>query len=94
VVVFHVMHEDEIEFRFQDNTLFKGLEIDREVLTEPRALRAAYLEAKDRFVEKVRRCCSSTGIDYVPISTADPLDAALSSYLAFRQKTLGAVRRA
>ncbi len=94
VVVFHVMHADEIEFPFKDNTLFKGLETERELLTEPRALRKAYLAAKDAFVDRVRRCCATCGIDYVPISTADPLDAALSSYLAFRQKTLSAVRRA
>jgi len=94
VVVFHVMHEHEIDFPFTDNTQFEGLETDDSVLTEPRALRKAYLEAKDAFVDEVRRCCSSAGIDYVPLSTADPLDAALSGYLAFRRKTLtGAKRR-
>jgi len=93
VVVFQVMHEHEIDFPFQDNTLFKGLEIEQELLTEPRALRKAYLEAKDEFVDKVRRCCATAGIDYIPLSTADSLDAALASYLAFRQRTLGLVRR-
>jgi uncharacterized protein (DUF58 family) len=94
VVVFHVMHEHEITFPFQDNTLFRGLELDRELLTEPRALRKAYLQAKDEFVDQVRRACANTGIDYVPLSTASPLDAALAGYLAFRQKTIRAVHRA
>lgn len=93
VVVFHVMHEHEHTFPFEDNTLFKGLETDVQVLTEPRALRTAYLEAKDRFCHAVRRTCATSGIDYVPLSTADPLDSALSSYLAFRQRTMRAVRR-
>lgn len=93
VVVFHVMHEHEINFPFTDNTQFEGLETDDKVLTEPRALRKAYMEAKDEFIDQVRRCCSSSGIDYVQLSTADPLDAALSSYLAFRQKTLSGTRR-
>ena len=87
VVVLHVMHEDELEFPFQDNTLFRGLEIDREVLTEPRALRQAYLEAVGRFLGRVRRLCAAGGIDYMLMSTSDPLDAALASYLAFRQRT-------
>ena len=87
VVVFHVMHEDELEFPFQDNTLFRGLEIEREVLTEPRALRQAYLEAVGRFLGRVRRLCAMNGIDYMLMSTSDPLDAALASYLAFRQRT-------
>ena len=45
VVVFHVMHHDELEFPFQENTLFRGIEVDAELHTEPRALRKSYLEA-------------------------------------------------
>jgi uncharacterized protein (DUF58 family) len=87
------MHEHELDFPFQDNTLFRGLEIDRELLTEPRALRKAYLESKDRFVAQVRNRCATLGIDYVLMSTAEPIDAALSSYLAFRQQKSQSVRR-
>lgn len=94
VVVFQVLHADEVEFPFTDNTQFEGLEMDAKLLTEPRSLRKAYLEAKDAFCEKVRRTCATSGIDYVLVSTADPLDAALAGYLAFRQKTMKAVRRA
>ena len=93
VVVFQVMHHDELEFPFQDNVLFRGLEIDRQVLTEPRALRKAYLEAVERFLARVRKSCADNGIDYVLLSTAQPLDAALASYLAFRRRTGRATRR-
>ena len=93
VVVFHVMHHDELEFPFQDNVLFRGLEIDRQVLTEPRALRRAYLEAVERFLGRVRKTCANNGIDYMLLSTRQPLDAALASYLAFRQRTARAVLR-
>ena len=88
VVVFHLLHNDELTFPFQENTLFRGLEEDVQVLTEPRALRKSYLEALDRFLGGVRRCCASCGIDYVQVNTREPLDAALSAYLAFRQRTL------
>jgi uncharacterized protein (DUF58 family) len=87
VVVFQVMHEDELQFPFQDNTLFRGLEVEREVLTEPRALRKAYLEAAEAFLARVRGLCTAVGVDYVLLSTGDPLDAALSSYLALRKRT-------
>lgn len=92
VVVFHVMHEDELTFPFQDNTLFRGLEDNIQLHTEPRALRKSYLEAVDRFREEVRKTCASFGIDYVQMSTSDPLDAALAGYLAFRQKTAKQIR--
>ena len=93
VVVLQVMHHDELEFPFQDNTLFRGLEIDRQILTEPRALRKAYLESVERFLGRVRKACANNGIDYMLLSTQQPLDAALSSYLAFRQRTARAVVR-
>ena len=82
------MHDDELTFPFQDNTLFRGLETSDQLLTEPRTLRTSYLEALERFMADVRKCCSKCGIDYVPVSTKDSLDAVLSGYLAYRQKTM------
>ncbi|MCR9115869.1 MAG: DUF58 domain-containing protein [bacterium] len=87
VVVFHVMHDDEINFPFKDVTLFKGLESDASLHTEPRALRRSYIEAVQRYLADVRKACAGAGIDHVLMNTNDPLDAALASYLAFRQKT-------
>ena len=86
VIVFHVLHDDELTFPFQDNTLFKGLESPVQLHTEPRALRRGYLEAMERFLADVRRICASAGVDYVLMNTKEPLDAVLGSYLAFRQK--------
>jgi uncharacterized protein (DUF58 family) len=93
VVIFHVLHDDELNFNFQDNTLFRGLEVDVELLAEPRALRKSYLEVLDRYLAQVRKCCADTGVDYVQMSTHDPLDAALSSYLAFRDRTIRSAHR-
>jgi uncharacterized protein (DUF58 family) len=86
VIVFHVMHEHELTFPFQENTLFKGLENDLQLHTEPRALRASYLEAVDRFLKQVRKICAGMGVDYVLLDTGKSLEVALTSYLAFRQK--------
>jgi len=87
VVVFHLMHEHELTFPFQDNTRFKGLETPVELLTEPRALRDSYLQAVDRFQAEVRKACASSGIDYVLMNTKEPLHTVLANYLAFRQRT-------
>ncbi len=86
VIVFHVMHDDELTFPFQDNTLFRGLEEPIQLHTEPRALRRGYLEAVERFQADVRKTCASAGVDYVLMNTKEPLDAVLGSYLSFRQK--------
>ncbi len=91
VVVLHVMDADELEFPFQGNTMFKGLEATGELMIEPRALRKGYLDAVDEFCTEVKRKCIANQIDYKLISTADRLDAALLAFLAARA---AAVRKA
>ena len=86
VVVFHVMHHDEIEFPFQENTLFKGMEVDAQLHTEPRALRDSYLAAVDEYMKKIKSVCAGAGIDHVLLDTSKPLDGVLTSYLNFRAK--------
>ena len=93
MVVFHVMHNDELTFPFDDNTLFRGLEENVQLHTEPRALRRSYLDAIERFQADVRKTCASAGVDYVLMNTNDPLDAVLGSYLTFRQKIRRNVRQ-
>jgi uncharacterized protein (DUF58 family) len=87
VIVFHVLHEDELTFPFEDTTLFRGMEADAELQTDPKALRRSYLEIFGRYLENVRKLCSSQGVDYVQLNTAEPLDAALAAYLVLRQRT-------
>jgi len=84
VIVLHVMDQDELEFPFQGNTMFRGLEGMGNVMIEPRALRQGYLEAVERFCREVKRKCVASRIDYKLISTADHLDAALLAFLAAR----------
>ncbi|MFW6061575.1 MAG: DUF58 domain-containing protein [Planctomycetota bacterium] len=91
VIVLHVLDEDELNFPFQGNTMFRGLEQMGTLTVEPRALREGYLDALNRFCNEVKRKCVANRIDYKLISTADHLDAALLSFLAARAQ---AVRKA
>ncbi|MCB9852704.1 MAG: DUF58 domain-containing protein [Phycisphaerales bacterium] len=85
VVVFHVLDHDERTFPFLDNTLFEGIEAtDQQVLVDPQALKAAYLDALAAHETRIRRACSNSRIEFVSLSTADPLDVALRAYLAAR----------
>ncbi|MCB9850439.1 MAG: DUF58 domain-containing protein [Phycisphaerales bacterium] len=85
VLVLHVLDRDELEFPFTDRTLFEGMEeVDLEVLTDPQALRTAYLERVQAFVSQMRSACLNNRVDYALISTADPLDVALTRFLADR----------
>ena len=84
VIVLHVMDQDELEFPFQGNTMFRGLEEMGNVMIEPRALRQGYLDAGDRFCREVKRKGIASRVDYKLISTSDHLDAALLAFLAAR----------
>jgi len=85
VLVMHVLDHDELEFPFADRTLFEGLEAaDQEVLTDPQALRRSYLNAVQGFIRKLRGVCLDQRIDYALMSTADPIDVALTTFLATR----------
>ena len=84
VIVFHVLDGAEIDFPFRQTTLFRGLEQLPDVLTDPRALRKAYLDEFGRFLQQVRKGCRSQHIDYVLMRTDQSLEIALSSYLASR----------
>ncbi|MCI0334759.1 MAG: DUF58 domain-containing protein [Planctomycetes bacterium] len=86
VVVFHVFDPAEIDFPFQNVTMFKGLEALGEVVTEPRSLRAAYQSEIRSFVKKVRTGCRAQQIDYLTIRTDQPLDTVLTTFLSARKK--------
>jgi uncharacterized protein (DUF58 family) len=84
VIVMQTLDHQEIEFPFEDVTLFKGMEEMGQLLTEPRALRDAYLEQLNGFTEGLKQVCRSMGIDYHRFDTSEGLDAQLSSFLAGR----------
>jgi uncharacterized protein (DUF58 family) len=88
VVVFHVLDRAELEFPFRQTTLFRGLEQMPDVLTDPRALRKAYLDEFGRFLQAVRKGCRGQHVDYVLLATDQSLEVALASYLASRMNRI------
>ncbi|MEX0711866.1 MAG: DUF58 domain-containing protein [Pirellulales bacterium] len=89
VVLFHVLDPAELDFPFRDTMLFKGLEQWPDVLTDPAALRKAYLQEFQSFVRQLKHGCRAQRMDYVGIRTDQPLDVALSTYLSSRITRVG-----
>jgi uncharacterized protein (DUF58 family) len=84
VIVLHVLDRAELEFPFQEATLFRGLEQFPELLTDPRSLREGYLEQVQRFVSEIQRGCLMQNIDYVQMRSDKSLGVVLASYLGHR----------
>src|SRR6185369_10192144 len=89
VILWHILDEAELNFPFQEATLFRGLEQYPELLTDPRSLRRSYLEQVRTFVTDLQRGCREQNVDYVQLRTDTNLGVALSSYLAHRLSRKG-----
>ncbi len=91
VLVMHVLDHDELEFPFVNQTLFEGMEITRELRIDPQALRRSYLAQVRDFIHRLRSFCVDNRIDYALLSTRDPLDVALATFLARRAHAIRAM---
>lgn len=88
VMVFQILDPTEIEFPFDDVTLFKGLEESGQLLTEPRSLREGYLQQLATFTDELKRMCRGMRIDFQRFSSGQSLDVALSQFLATRAASM------
>jgi uncharacterized protein (DUF58 family) len=84
VIAFQVLDPMEVDFPFEDVTLFKGLEEMGELLTEPQSLRKGYLAELSTFTNQLKRICRGMHIDFTRLNSGQALDTALSSFLAVR----------
>ena len=88
VMVLHVLDDDEIDFPFADPTRFEGLETEDHLTCNPRSLREGYLEALERFLDRVRRACAASKSDYLLVRTSDAPDAVLAKVLSDRMQAV------
>jgi uncharacterized protein (DUF58 family) len=86
VIVFHVLHPDEVDFPFDGMVKFDAVEEKRELLTRPHLIRPAYLRALQKYLQDFQAGCERNRCDYVLLNTARPLSEALTAYLARRQR--------
>jgi uncharacterized protein (DUF58 family) len=84
VVVMQVLDRAEVEFPFQDSTLFRGLEQEPEMLTDPRALREGYLEQFRTHTDTLQHGCLMQNVDFLQLRTDQSLGLVLAGYLASR----------
>jgi uncharacterized protein (DUF58 family) len=88
VIAFQILDPMEVEFPFEDVTLFKGMEEMGELLTEPQSLRQGYLAEMRAWTDELKRLCRGMHIDFTQMNSGQPLDVALSSFLAIRAASI------
>lgn len=84
LMVFEVLDRAEREFPITDTAPFEGLEGEPRLRVDPRAIRAAYLEAIAAHLAAIERITRSFGFDYQPVSTHDWLGPPMAAFMARR----------
>ncbi len=87
-MAFQILDPTEIEFPFDETTLFRGLEEMGELLTEPRALREGYLEQLALHTADLQKLCRGMHVDFTRMNSGESLDVSLSNFLAARAATM------
>ncbi len=84
VIVFEVLDRSEREFDLKDEAPFEGLEGEARIRIDPRAIRAAYLEAIESHLERIEKITRGFGFDYQSVSTHDWLGPPMAAFMARR----------
>jgi uncharacterized protein (DUF58 family) len=88
VIVFHVMDDAELNFRFDTMTEFTDLETGLKTTVSPEGIRPQYMEELKGFLTAYEKGCADIKADYKLLDTAKPLELALSEYL-YRRARMG-----
>lgn len=86
VVVIRILDPAEINFQFQDESLFYDLESGRELYVDPQAVRRQYQERFAEHARELARACSDLGIDFYDLTTDRPFDLALFDLMNSRMR--------
>lgn len=86
IAVFHVLDNEEIKPSLKVTSALRDLETDEKVIVDPSFLQGAYREKFAKHCDEVQQACRRIGADYSQVLTTDPLDAALQSFLRFRER--------
>jgi uncharacterized protein (DUF58 family) len=86
VVLFQVMHHDELYFELGQMTKFVGLEIPEELFAQPERIRRAYLRAMEAFNHRLETLCQRNRVERVLVDTSRNLGEVLADYLNQRSR--------
>jgi uncharacterized protein (DUF58 family) len=86
VVLFQVMHHDELAFELEGMTKFVGLEVPEELLAQPEAIRRAYLAAVQQHNQHLEEICLRNNVERVLVDTSHDMAGVLVDYLNARTR--------
>ncbi|HOJ02488.1 MAG TPA: DUF58 domain-containing protein [Bacteroidota bacterium] len=89
VILFHILDPRERDFNFGRDAIFRDMESNEEMMTQPYQIQRAYQEAMRDFIARYKKECREQRIDYVLMDTSMSFDTALYEFLNKRRKIGG-----
>jgi len=89
VAIFHVLDPVELEFPFEDPTLFLSMEDERRIEANPLQLKEGYLEVFGRFLQDHAPALPGADCDYELLRTDESLEQGLVRFLSRRERLAG-----
>jgi len=86
VVLFQVLHHDELHFEFDGMVKFVGLELPEELTTQPEVLRREYLRAMTQFNADLEDLCLRNRVERVLVDTSRDMAQMFVDYLNHRSR--------
>jgi uncharacterized protein (DUF58 family) len=81
VVLFQIMHHDELAFELSGMIKFLGLEEGDELLVQPDDLRRGYLKAVEKFNTRFEEICQRNAVERVLVDTSRNMGEVFVDYL-------------
>jgi hypothetical protein len=86
VTIFHLLDPAELEFPFEEPTVFLSMEDGRQVEATGREVKKGYLRLMGDWLAAVKREAAEADLDYALCRTDRPLDEVLLPFLARRER--------
>jgi len=86
IIVFHIMHPDEVNIPYHGTVKFKNMENHGEITAIPDRIRNNYSKNLQNFINTYQQNCWQEKIDYHRIITSVPVEKAILNYIAGRKK--------
>ncbi len=88
LVVFHILDPAEIDFPYREASRFEDLESGEDVPVVPEVFAEQYRKMIREHIDSITAKCSDVRIDYLQLTTSQPLDQALFNYLGHRERLM------
>lgn len=86
VVLFQVLDPEELEPQIKESELLEDMETGETMEVSPIFMRSRYRTRIHEHIAALKKAALAAGADHHFVSVAEPLDAALRSYVTFRQR--------